>query len=244
MKAVFTHQGVLGGKDNLDNNQSYERLEFLGDAYIEVIASRLLWDRFPTLSPGRLSALRELLVKNETLCEYALQYQFDRRVTLPTLVHEKGFTKIMGDVFEAYVAAVIVSNPKDGYAQAEAWLTQLWTPKLDKHKDTFKSDKLAKQELSKKLGGKGIQIQYVDDGPPEQLGDGLIKYYVSVYLTGWGWTNQRLGSGEGFNKIEAGNAAATWALTNTPLIDNIAIVKQAFDAKVRAQRESQCQSAE
>jgi len=238
-KAVFTHQGTLGAKHSGANIMSYERLEFLGDAYIEIFASRLLWDRFPRFSPGRLSSLRELLVKNETLAEYALGYGFDRQVALPVNMdrNSKMYVKTMGDVMEAYVAAVILSNLEDGLTQAEAWLTQLWTPKLKDKDETFKSDKSSKQELSKKLGGKGILIEYVDERPPEQLGNGLLKYSIGAYLTGWGWSKHHLGSGEGFNKVEAGNQAAARALTNTPLVDDIASVKKAFDADTKAKRE-------
>jgi ribonuclease-3 len=239
-KAVFTHQGMLGAKHSIDHALSYERLEFLGDAYIEVIASRLLWDRFPKLSPGRLSMLRELLVKNETLCEYALGYGFDRRLSAPES-HMDGqsklFVKTMGDIMEAYVAGVILSDPKDGFQRVEAWLTELWAPKLENKNVEFKSDKLSKQKLQQTLGGKYTKIEYLDEGEREEVEKGLFRYYISVFFTGWGWTKQYLGTGEGFNKTEAGNQAAARALANRPLIDDIARKKQAYDAESKAKKE-------
>jgi len=129
--AAFTHASLCN-----PNTPSYERLEFLGDAYIELIATRLIYPAFPTLTPGRMSQKRELLVKNETLAEYALAYGFDKRARLPRdffgLGSRRGklWTKTMGDLFEAYVAAVVLSDPKGGFETVEAWLTELWREKL------------------------------------------------------------------------------------------------------------------
>ena len=91
---------------------SYERLEFLGDAYIELIASRLIFERFVQLTAGQMSQLRELLVKNETLGEYSKAYGFDKRLEAGAIEKmmedsrssggkgNKAFNKVMGDVFE------------------------------------------------------------------------------------------------------------------------------------------------
>ena len=60
--APFTHQGTVGGVPlSQATSTSYERLEFLGDAYLELFASRLLFTKYPLLTPGRLSQKRELL---------------------------------------------------------------------------------------------------------------------------------------------------------------------------------------
>ncbi len=129
--AAFTHASLSN-----PNTTSYERLEFLGDAYIELIATRLIYPAFPTLTPGRMSQKRELLVKNETLAEYAVAYGFDKRAKLPRDFWELGpgrgklWTKTMGDIFEAYVAAVVLSDPVGGFETVETWLQALWNEKL------------------------------------------------------------------------------------------------------------------
>ena len=241
----FTHPGVLGGRTTLDVSiMSYDRLEFIGDAYIELIATRLIFPRFPDLPAGRLSQKREMLVKNETLAEYSLAYGFDKRANLPksyTQGQEKNklWTKTMGDVFEAYVAAVILSDPAKGFAVAEAWLTQLWEPKLSVSDNIVAYDSNAKVQLATKIMGKGIKIHYRDEAPPNVIKkEGKIVFEVGVYLTGWGWENERLGSGKGLNKNEAGSKAATEALSN-PLTAEIEKVKREFDAKRLADRDEQ-----
>jgi ribonuclease III len=228
---VFTHQSAIEG-DTTTDTKSYERLEFLGDAYIEVIASRLLWNQFPDLPTGRLSRIRETLVKNETLAQFSVMYGFvDRLKFSGSSSNTPGWwTKVKGDIFEAYVAAVILSDPK-GFEMAEDWLTKLWLPIL-KTVETTSTNLKAKEELAKMILAKGVKINYVDERPMvHDRKGGIETYFVGAYLTGWGWTNQHLGSGKGQNKIIAGNEAASKAMENRPLIDEIVEKRRLFFEK-------------
>ncbi len=241
----FRHQGILNTHESAVANASYERLEFLGDAYLEVIASRLIYTRSPHLSAGRMSQVREALVKNETLAEYAVGYGFDKRAQLPRSHQRPGKLgiKTLGDIFEAYVAAVILADPRNGFKTAEAWLIDLWTPKFLEQTSQPKPNNNAKQVLAQKIMGKHIKVSYVDEKEPETCkSDGKTYYHMGVYLSGWGWTNLLLGTGRGLNKVEAGNQAAMTALANSSLIDQVAAVKQAHDAKVKEQRARQSNS--
>lgn len=242
-RVAFTHPGSLNGHQLKSLDLSYDRLEFLGDAYIELIATRLIFPRFPKHSSGRLSQLRESLVKNETLAEYALAYGFDEKARLPgnfaKHARDKVWIKTMGDVFEAYVAAVIVDDPEQGFQTANAWLCALWENKLSNQPscELQTADPDAKTQLGKKVLGKGIKLGYKDESPPQELRkEGKRIFHVAVYLTGWGWEDQFLGWGKGFNKQEAGAIAAKEALAN-PLTAHVASVKREFDDKVRAERE-------
>lgn len=244
---IFTHQASLHGHPSTRLAVSYDRLEFLGDAYIEVMASRLLFPRFSKLSAGRLSQQREILVRNETLAEYALAYGFDERARLPGSMKRGGtdgtkiWTKTMGDVFEAYVAALIISDPENGFQAAEAWLTALWEHKLSMQPttDTQTADPNAKTQLATKVLGKGIKLKYQEEIPPEVLRkEGKLVFHIGAYLTGWGWENVKLGSGKGLNKQEAGANAAADALAN-PLTAQVASVKREYDANKWLERNIQ-----
>ncbi|KAK5732572.1 hypothetical protein LTR17_010387 [Elasticomyces elasticus] len=231
------------------SDTTYEKLEFLGDAQLELLASRLLYTHFPNLTAGQLSQLRELLVKNETLAEYARAYGFDKRVQVAEMERmmavasekngpgNKGFNKVMGDVFEAYVAGVVLSNGEEGWGVCEKWMTALWAPKLVEaagrerywtpglavlHDDGKGVDQskiynpAAKGEIQKKLlGGPGTKLDYEKVGESIELkGDqlGQNRHFIGVYLTGYGYTKKLLGKGEGKNKVEAGNWAAQEAM--------------------------------
>ncbi len=233
----FTHPGTLHGHSSTKIDTSYDRLELLGDAYIELIATRLVFSRFPKMPAGRLSQQRELLVKNETLAEYALAYNFDEKGQLPASMKQGGkdskkkWTKTMGDMFEAYVAAIVLSDPTDGFETAEGWLKSLWENKLSKQPtiETQTADPNAKVQLANKVMGKDIKLNYRDEAPPQELRkEGKLIFQIGVYLTGWGWENMRLGTGKGLSKQEAGAKAAADALTN-PLTAQVASVKNDFN---------------
>ena len=240
---AFTHPGSLSCDTASKVNISYDRLEFLGDAYIELMATRVIFPRFPRLTAGKLSQQRESLVKNETLAEYALAYGFDEKAKLPRTFNTPGkdrklWQKTLGDIFEAYVAAVIISDPEQGFQLAEAWLAALWESKLglQKREDTETADPKAKIHLATKILGKGIKVNYRDEAPPVEIREeGKAIFQIGVYLTGWGWKDQHLGSGKGLSKLEAGQKAAADALMN-PLTAQVASVKRDFDSQVSLMR--------
>lgn len=240
----FTHPGYVNGKASSKLHTTYDRLEILGDAYIEVIAMRHIFKVFPNQPAGRLSQHRELCVKNETLSEYAHAYGFDKQARLPphiTKGDRKIWIKTMGDIFEAYVGAIIISNPETGFQIAEAWLTALWQNKLSPQnsKPAFETqvvDPHAKNELAKKVVSRGVTLAYVEEAPPTAIRDqGKVIYHMAVKLTGFRWQKQHLGSGSALSKTDAGCMAASNAMKN-PLIEEIIIAKQIFDADIAAEK--------
>nr|OQO07768.1 hypothetical protein B0A51_17409 [Rachicladosporium sp. CCFEE 5018] len=242
--APFTHKS-LASYDRATSNSdvTYERLEFLGDAYLEVIASRIIFHHFPKLTAGSQSQVREVLVKNETLAEYARLYGFELRVKVADFEQmaadsqgkgNKGLNKILGDVFEAYIAAVILSDAEHGFAIVEKWLTALWAPKLMEAANSHKYrspganlthasdsdpktiyDPTAKATLQKRIQSADAKLIYEPYKTMQELkGDqlGQNRHFIAVYLTGYGFDRVCLGKGVGKNKVEAGNWAATEAM--------------------------------
>ncbi|EXJ67607.1 uncharacterized protein A1O5_08953 [Cladophialophora psammophila CBS 110553] len=222
---VFTHPSQAPS----NVHASYDRLEFLGDAYLELFATQIIFDRFPHLDPGKMSQIRETLVRNETIGQYASLYGLDKQIQSYKQFQNQAphaWLKIKGDIFEAYVAAVILSDA-DAAGLAKKWLHELWEPKLQAALAANDGpSKKSKEELAKRILAKGIKINYVDEKEPiVHYGQGKETYFIGVYLTGWGWDNQYLGSGKGASRVEAGQAAAAAALNNRPLIDEIAAKK-------------------
>lgn len=241
---VFTHKSTVqhsrsSGKDDC----TYEKLELLGDKYIELIAMRLINSRFGYLAAGRQSQLRELVVKNETLGEYLTHYRLEEKIKILNTVGmqsdkgNKGINKVHGDVFEAYVGALILGDEDNGFAVAEKWLTQLWAPKLlaqvkadrglinmiytgDETTETDEAKRTrynptAKAELQKLILGRDSKLEYKEDRPTVELKGaqlGQNRHFIALYLTGYGFEKRLVGKGEGGNKVEAGNWAATEAM--------------------------------
>lgn len=150
-KTAFCHKSLYTTSRELATSDlTYERLEFLGDAYIELFASRLIYESYSHLPAGRMSQVRELLVKNETLAELSRSYGFDQKIDVGAEIGEllrdshgkgnKGYNKIVGDVFEAYVAAVVLSDFEGkGFEKAEGWCRDLWEGKLERAKKEDRS---------------------------------------------------------------------------------------------------------
>ncbi|RVX67756.1 hypothetical protein B0A52_07879 [Exophiala mesophila] len=238
---VFTHISTVSTHLDKQSSVSYDDLEFIGDAYIEVIASNLIYQRFSSLPTGRKSQLRESLVKNETLARFTEGYGWDKKIKGGKQIqHESphAWIKIKGDVFEAFVAAAVLSHPSytEGLVAIEPWLHALWRPITDALAASNPSPPSSqhKVELAKKISGKGIKIDYIDEKQPViHKGKGVETYYVGAYLTGWGWDNRFLGSGKGLSRKAAGQEAAAAALANTSLIDEIVEKKNAMTVQVK-----------
>ncbi|ORY17616.1 ribonuclease III domain-containing protein [Clohesyomyces aquaticus] len=213
-EAVFTHKSA--SEASLGEKVNYERLEFLGDAYIEIIATRIICDHFAHLETGQQALLRESIVKNETLAQLSNAYGFGDRITHVghMLQQEKGWAKILADVFEAYVAAIMLSDPDTGFWTAEKWLSDLWAPRLLAYKEKPLEDPMAREEMRRLLGGKGILLDYRMERNMEQGPNGVQNFFMGVYLTGWGYEDEWLGSGEGQSKSQACIQAAMDALAN------------------------------
>jgi ribonuclease-3 len=243
---AFTHPGL--GMD-----YSYERLEWLGDAYLELIASSLIHQTFPKLRSGPLSQLRERLVRNITLAEYFRYYDMEKRAKLPSHFDlsgglgrgrskDKDLLKTQADMFEAYVAAVILSDPQEGLVKVVEWLKALWGRAIKediekaeaakRRRETQSTgveatEKNSKQRLSVKIVTKGVSIDYKD--LPGEKRDKHLKlplYTVGAYLTGYGEVGRLLAVGTALSKKEAGQKAAEAALQNKRLI-------QAYEEKKR-----------
>lgn len=107
----------------------------------------------------------------------------------------------------------------------------------------FRINDLAKVELSQRVGGKGVKIDYRDDKEPVSIKkEGKTFFEIGAYLTGWGFAGVRLGGGKGLNKVEAGNRAAMEAL-KSEAVEKAASIKKEFDTKVREEREKAAAAA-
>ncbi len=244
--AALTHSGM---RKSL-SDPSYERLEWIGDVYLELIASELIAQTFPTLEPGRCSHYREMLVRNSTLGQFSVHYGLDARANFPaefglggrpngTKVSDKQRAKALGDIFEAYVGAVVRSDPANGLARAAEWVKALWGPVLERHiRDEEKGTRVTdmavapKTQLEQLIGATGVKIEYRDlpSGGKKDRDTKQELFSVGCFLTGWGETGLQLGYGSALGKKEAGQKAAVQAMENKKLIKKFADKKKALAA--------------
>ncbi|KAI0004807.1 ribonuclease III [Xylariaceae sp. FL0662B] len=260
-QAALTHSGMTAKPTDLN----YERLEWIGDAYIYLMSSAFIFQTFPNLPTGRCSQLRERIVKNENLSDYTVKYGINKRTRFPVEfglhsetggypASQKAKTKVLGDVFESYVAAAIMGD-SDGLSRVSAWLKSLWSITLSqeirkqyrtqsnqahyytKVEGSGADQKPVQQELNPKValsqavGTRGVNISYNDVGEvKKEKHSGLPWYTVGVFLDGLGESNLQLGIGSAFSKKEAGANAALQALGHTKLMKRLKKKKEAAQA--------------
>ncbi|KAL5119034.1 hypothetical protein ACEQ8H_002958 [Pleosporales sp. CAS-2024a] len=250
-EAVFTHRSVhlnaTNVHEHVDLGLDYERLEYLGDAYIELIATRSLYNRFPHVDVPQLCSWRERLVENIALAKFSESYGFpdQLKVKIEFDKDTKGWRKVVADIFEAYVAGVVLSDPTNGFATAEKWLDELWAPQLLGFKEKVVENVRARDDLQKMLVVNGIQLKYKEERPMV-MEKGLQKYFMGVYLTGWGYDDKWLGSGEGQKKAQASIAAATDALKRDShvLRDAVRQKKELMEIRAKEREQADADAAE
>ncbi|KAK7977961.1 RNase3 domain-containing protein [Apiospora saccharicola] len=266
-KAAFTHSGMVSGPSDM----SYERLEWVGDAYLEMFATMFIYQTFPKLPAGRCSQYRESLVKNETLSKYTKAYELEKRIVFPPEfdfgssngqgAKAKTHKKVLGDIFEAYVAAVILGDPDLGLVRASSWMKALWGKELAKEIKTEYNSRQQSQQaaiqagtnnptslpapisqdihpktmLIKTIGTKGVRIYYVDENETVDKKLKQRKFTVGAYVDAWGESKVKLGTGTALSKTEAGAKAAQNALENKKLMKKYEQKKQEWEEAMRAQ---------
>lgn len=171
-RQVFSHSSSLIFTANeVTPPQSNERLEFLGDSYLNFCIANVLFREFPTLTPGELTALRAGVVSNANLNTWARAYGLQNQLVMgASMVHlripEKA-EKIIADVFEAYIGGVIISRP-DGRALVEEFLEALVQPTVEEHRmilnGSIKVDKMAVGRLYElaTIQKKKVEFRYMD----------------------------------------------------------------------------------
>lgn len=105
---ALRHRSTLVEND-FGPTDSYERLEFLGDAVLDLIVTEIIFDLFPEKDEGFLTKLRAKLVKGDTLAMFARQLQLNKLMLLADQVQGQGIENsksILADVFEALTGAL------------------------------------------------------------------------------------------------------------------------------------------
>lgn len=206
LEEAFTHRSFLN--ENKSAEAHNERLEFLGDAVLELSATHFLFHKYPEKSEGDLTAYRAALVNTYSIAEVA-----DTLGVNDMLLLSKGEKRdtgrarqiILANAFEALVGALYLDQ---GYDAADAFLNKHLYPKLDGiiAARSYQDAKSKFQETAQDK--KGITPNYKtirEDGPDHDR-----EFTVGVYLE-----EKEIARGIGKSKQEAEQSAAQNALEKT-----------------------------
>ncbi len=206
IRQAFVHSSFYNENPGLVVGHN-ERLEFLGDAVIGLVVSRLLYDRFPDEDEGFLTARRAALVNRDSLAQIAVELGLDRYLLLGKGEADAGGASrptLLAATFEAVAGAVAMS---DGLARTHRWLRRIFTARLQPGDETGppKSAKSRLQEWTQRHHRQKPHYELLEvAGPPHRS-----AFTVTAVVDG-----QRIGTGHGSSRQRAEEAAAALTLAS------------------------------
>ena len=198
---ALTHSSYAN-EMRINRLENYERLEFLGDAVLEVVSSDFLFRKHPDLPEGKLSKLRSSMV-----CEPALAY-CARAISLPKyillgkgedLTGGRDRDSIVSDVLEAVIGAIYLDG---GIEPADRFIHRFILSDADE-KRLFYDAKSILQERIQRNGKGDVTYTLLEESGPDH--EKIFRVNVSA-------DHCVLGYGEGHSKKAAEQAAAFQAL--------------------------------
>ncbi len=203
LQQVFVHRSYLNEHRGFPLGDN-ERLEFLGDAVLELVVTEHLYNNYPN-PEGELTTWRSALVKGETLAVIATELNFPEFLLL-SYGEEKsgGKTKgyILANTFEAFIGALYLDQ---GYEAADAFIHTSVLSRLENilANKLFMDPKSKLQEhTQEKFGMTPNYVVQGEDGP-----DHAKLFTVSVHIG-----DRELARGTGSSKQAAQVSAAEKAL--------------------------------
>jgi len=200
---ALTHRSFLEVNENV--NPSNERLEYLGDAVIDLIVGKYLFNKFPDKDEGYLTKTRSMLVNKSALYDAAERINLDEYL----LVSENfakalpdGSQSVLSDGFEAIVGAIFKDK---GLIKTEKFLMKTLLEPSFEITDYLK-DNNYKSQLLEYVQKKHLEnLEYIvikEEGPQHKK---LFTVQVEINKKIWG-------TGNGKNKKSAEQIAAKIAL--------------------------------
>ncbi|WP_125768679.1 ribonuclease III [Companilactobacillus furfuricola] len=203
VERAMTHSSYDNEHRDL-NIGDYERLEFLGDAVLEINISEYLFTHFPELPEGKLTRLRSDIVRTDSFARFAKQVQIDKYLQIGRGEEKQGARQrhtLLEDIFEAFNGALYLDQ---GNEVVEQFLTQVVYPHIASGEFSEDTDfKTHLQEKLQKSGEVDINYRVIDEEGPDHDKQFEIELVVN---------NKVLSKGYGYSKKHAEQMAAKRAL--------------------------------
>lgn len=189
---------------SLDGQRNNDRLEFLGDSVLRILATEFLFQSYPHLSVGELTAVRSDLISDAHLAELADLHGLERYLEVGSSSQNDlaGRERRLADAFEAVLGSLYLSWGMHTLARLHPWLDPYFRQRVEQwfQDPTRRNPKAALQELTQRLWGTLPEYRLVAarEHPPH--------FTMEVWGHGQCW-----GRGEGRSKKAAEMAAAAQA---------------------------------
>lgn len=207
LKNALIHRSYLNEVSNKNNMAHNERLEYLGDAVLELIITEFLFHTYPDFKEGELTSFRAATVRTSSLAETAQQLQLGNYLYLSKGEERTGGRErpyILANTFEALLGAIFLDQ---GLDTAKDFLNRVLIPKIDQIvTNRLDIDSKSKfQELAQEYYGITPVYELISEKGPDHA-----KEFIMAVKIG----SKTFGQGRGHNKQEAESSAALEALNN------------------------------
>ncbi|WP_018132885.1 ribonuclease III [Effusibacillus pohliae] len=204
LKQAFTHASYRN-EHRGENGQDNERLEFLGDAVLELLVSEFLYTRYPTLPEGELTRMRAAIVCEPSLVKFAEKLQFNKYIRLGRGEELSGGRRrpaLLADVFEAFMGALYLDQ---GLEAVRSFLQTHVFPDLENVHGLLLSDfKTLLQEHVQRENLGALTYRILEERGPAHNREFVSQVFIN---------NTPYGIGTGRSKKEAEQRAAHETLT-------------------------------
>lgn len=197
---ALRHRSIIDG-DQYEKHETYERLEFLGDAVLDLIITELIFNHYPTKNEGFLTKLRAKLVRGDSLAFLAKKLELYTVLEIGSRARGQGIEmskSVLSDIFESLVAAIYLTK---GYEKTYEFVQSVFLKYVDFEDVTAKVDNYKSLLLELTQANKLPLPEYrvvSEHGPGH---DKIFEVAVSV-------SDIDYGEGEGKSKKEAEQIAA------------------------------------
>ncbi len=212
LQQAFTHRSYINEHPGLDIKHN-ERLEFLGDAVLELVSTEELFKRYPDVPEGELTAYRAAMVNTVSLAETSSEIGLDSFLLLSKGESKdkgKGRSNILANTFESVVGALYLDQ---GYSAAQKFIADTLFPKIQEivDKKLYRDAKSLVQEMSQEKLGVTPSYEIISEKGPDH-----DKHFTAGIYFG----EELAAQGRGASKQEAEQAAARKALEERGWLDD------------------------
>jgi ribonuclease-3 len=209
LRQALTHKSYLPSETEEDFGNN-EKIEFLGDAVLDLVISEMLMQEFSELDEGGLSKFRASLVSESGLSKQARALELGDFLLLgrgEEMTGGREKTSLLADTFEAVMAAIYIdSREKHGLSEITRVIQKLFLPRLPENAEGYitRDYKSELQEHVQKLTGIPSTYELIEEtGPDHQK-----EFTMAVFVR-----EKEYGRGKGASKKLASQLAAENALT-------------------------------
>ena len=201
LRQALTHSS-FANEQKINKYDDYERLEFLGDAVLELVSSEFLFRENAKMTEGQLTRMRASMVCEQALAYCAKEFGLENYILLgkgEEMTGGRTKDSIISDVMEAIIGALYVDN---GMEEAKAYIHRFILSDLE-HKQLFYDAKTILQERVQQKNQGTLHYELIREEGPDHDKMFVIEAKID---------DKTIGAGQGRTKKAAEQQAAYEAL--------------------------------